>query len=74
METTTSQLIAKHERCIEILIAIGIWERQRQMTQETNKGISGQFPALVAKNNHRIEIYSRAIARMNKKYLAVLQG
>jgi hypothetical protein len=62
------QLIKKHENLIKILEAIITFRKRMESTVHNMKVLNGNFPNLIKKHYHDIEIYERCINRLLEKY------
>jgi len=64
----TSELIKKHQTCIEILESIKHFQRLTISAQENIDGFCGTFPGLRKKYTHNKEIYQMCIDRLMLRY------
>ena len=63
-----NNIIRIHEKCIEIIEAIGYFESMIKILKCGLKGFPGLFPHLVKKDNHKIEIYEMCIKRLKQRH------
>lgn len=61
-------LIEKHQKAIEILLQIEYFENLIQMTNDSLKGIAGEFANLKIKYEHDGVIYNKCIDRIKQRY------
>ena len=61
-------IIAKHEKAIEILMAIKYFERRIILLNESINGFLGSFPQLRRKYVNDLDTVKRCLARMKYKY------
>jgi len=63
-----------HERCIEILEDIMIFENKRRRIKESLNGATGRlFPGLIPEMMHDIDIAERCIERLRERYIKQLE-
>ena len=65
----TYKLIEKHQRAIKILEAIDHFKRRKEIIQESIDGVAGEFTALKADLEYKIDILDRCIKRVYQSYL-----
>ena len=58
-----------HEKAIKILEGIQHFKDQKKCLIESREGVLGNFPRLVNKCNHQIEIQKMCINRMQLYYM-----
>ena len=71
---TTTELIKKHQSCIEILVAVLTFEMLIKSGKENIDGFCGTFPELRRKYIHNVEIYKMCIDRLNLRYKTLREG
>lgn len=70
----TTELIKKHETLIEILGAVDRYQNRIEDARwNIAFGFIGQFPDLVSKQRHNIEIYKMCITRLEERYLNLIK-
>lgn len=61
-------MLTKHQKCIDIMMAIMDMERRIRLNEETITQLNGNFPSIKEKYERKIDTQKQAIKRLLERY------
>lgn len=73
-EGIMTELKQKHQCAIDLLEAIEYYNTRIKTERELIGSFHSQFPRLISKSRHNIDIYTRCIERIKQRYYSLFNN